>query len=134
MNMIRGVEPVVGNVFEYGWNFGTAHNPAQSAPIFRESNRNLVRTSKTSCKLPKRGIWRVAAVEYRVGLDAGVDAIVLEVPDENVPYVLKTTGVGPFEAGIFADTNSRAAIRGLWPEIRPRRSSSLMSKNPLRYK
>ena len=44
---------------------------------------------------------RVAAVEDRVGLDAGVDAIVLEVPDENVPYVLKTAGVGPFETGIF---------------------------------
>ena len=33
--MIRSVEPVVGNVFEYGRNFGASHDPAQSSPIFR---------------------------------------------------------------------------------------------------
>ena len=99
--MIRSVEPVVGNVFEYGRNFGASHDPAQSSPIFR--NRIEIPCERVrrvvSCRSGVSG--RVAAVEYRVGLDAGVDAIVLEVPDENVPYVLKTTGGGPFEAGIF---------------------------------
>ena len=118
--MIRSVEPVVGNVFEYGRNFGASHDPAQSSPIFR--NRIEIPCERVrrvvSCRSGVSG--RVAAVEYRVGLDAGVDAIVLEVPDENVPYVLKTTGGGPFEAGCVERGLRRTAIPSDEQEYRGR--------------